>query len=208
MTSQQRRAALLALLATCACAGCAVDRPASPLIEAHLWKRAHPPVELSPGAKLDAGDELYMTVRSQRSLYLYVVNEDALRRRQILYPCRGWRRGHALASRRFHRLPPPLLGRATFWPVQTVTPHERLLVLGSGQPAAALEGAVLAAFDAPACAAPLDGSANRWLDGLIADSFGAARSPRDLRRGGWKEASSGQEGWMLAFDLAGPPGHG
>jgi hypothetical protein len=127
-----------------------------------------------------AGDELYMTLASRQTLYLYILNEDATHSRQILYPCREWSRNRPLAASRRLRLPPPLLGRETFWPVRTVTAHEHLLVLTSTQPVAPLEDAVLASSPESPCAAALNGGASRWLDELS-----AAGREDDRSRFGW-----------------------
>ncbi len=199
---------MAALLAGWTCLACAREADHSPPLRVQVWKRARPPVELAPGDPVAAGDQLYLTVIPRRAYYVYVVSEDAAGLRQILHPCRGSGRSLPLAAGRQHRLPRPVLGRESFWPVQVATPHERLLVLASARPAPPIEGAVQAAAGAPPCAAVLDGAAGRWLDGLVAISFGCPEAPSsDPRRGAWDADRAGEDGWMLAIDLAGRTDH-
>jgi hypothetical protein len=198
----------VALLPGGAFAGCAAERRADPSLVAHLWKRAQPPIELASGDHLAAGDQLYLTVVSGRTFFVYVINEDAGGKRQILYPCSGSSRNQPLSARQLYRLPLPLLGHETFWPVQQLTSHERMLVLATARPAEALEGAVLGGDGAPPCAAPLDRDANRWLDGLIAANLAARGAAPNGSLGFRKAAKVGEDRWMLAFDLAGLGDHG
>jgi hypothetical protein len=200
-------AAVAALLAAQLGTGCARRQPPEAELEARVWKRGEPATELASGASVRAGDELYMTldIASRRALYVYVLSEDANRVRQVLFPCRGWDRSRLLARR--VRLPPVLLGRETFWPVGTVTAHERLLVLGSARPVTALEEAV-AASGAPLCAAALGDAGARWLDDLRLAGLGSQKGARGLQRGSWRAGDSGQKGWILGFDFRGSESHG
>ena len=198
------------LLAGWTSAGCDAGAPPGPLLEAQLWKRAAPSIALASGDHLAAGDELFLTVLARRTVHLYVVSEDASGRRQLLYPCRRDGITPPLAAGRPHRLPRPLLGRETFWPVREVTPHERLLVLATRRPAAALEDALHAPEGAPPCALALAGEAWRWLDGLSVAAVPVRRQARTGEvAGSWvKPGVAGEEVWTLAVDLAGAPDHG
>jgi hypothetical protein len=197
-----------AVLAASSWASCAAPQRVAPPIEAHLWKRAHPPVELVLGGVVVPGDELYMTVSLRRAAYVYVIDDEGTGRRQIIFPCHAGQRSRALAPRRLYRLPPPLLGRESFWPAEAVAPRERLLVLAMAQPAAALEASLQAADDAQPCAAALAGSSQRWLEGLLSEGRGANGAPGDAGGGLWSMAPAGQEGSMLVFRLAGTGDHG
>ncbi|HVT60391.1 MAG TPA: DUF4384 domain-containing protein [Thermoanaerobaculia bacterium] len=210
MRAQRRFAAglLAALAAGWLCAGCAPGPGSAPQLEARLWKRARPPVELVAGDLVAAGDELYLTVIPRRTLYVYLLNRDARGERQILYPCRGWGRSRPLAGRLRHRLPPPLLGRETFWPVRAATADEHLLVLACARPAATLDEAVQAAAGTPPCAAPLGSDAGRWLEGLSLVDLSASGGPRGPHASSWRAQPSGEEGWLLDFNLVGAADHG
>jgi hypothetical protein len=197
------------LLVILACAGCGRDRGTEEQLLAQVWKRGEPARELRSGDSVAAGDELYMTltVLSRQPLHVYVLNEDARRARQLLYPCRGGERGRPLARRNV-RLPPALLGRETFWPLQTATPRERLLVLFATRPLPALEAAVPAAGAGPLCAAALSGNAGRWLEGLRIAGLAPQQSSRGAHRGSWEARESGEAGGMLSFDFVGSPDRG
>lgn len=157
------RAALLCLSLAWAC----VPPEPEPTLQTRLFKDGRPPVELTQGATIHAGDELYMTVTPQRNLYLYVINEDAAGVRTAIYPCRNWGRSRPLAAGRPHRLPPPLFGRQTFWPIQSMTSLERLLVLASTRSLDLLEPAVVASESPEPCASPVTAEANRSIEQLI-----------------------------------------
>lgn len=162
-----RHARTAALYAALACAACG---PAPEgVLQTQLFKNARPPVELASGDALIPGDELYLTISPLRDLYLYVVSENAAGERLVIYPCRNWGPSRPLGRGRLYRLPPPLFGRETFWPVGSLTSRERLRVIAGSRSIDFLESAVEAAESAPPCASPVPAEASRRLDELIRD---------------------------------------
>jgi Domain of unknown function (DUF4384) len=166
----RRPVPVLALAATL-CSGligasCA-DSTAELPLQVQLFKRGGSPVALVSGDDLSPGDELYLKVTAHRALYLYVISEDAAGERRLIFPCRTWSRSRALGAGRLYRLPPPLLGRETFWPVGSVTSRERLRVIASVRALELLESTVAAAENDPPCAAPITDETSRRIDGLL-----------------------------------------
>jgi hypothetical protein len=155
-------------------------------LQMRVFRNARPPVELIPGDTIAAGDELYMMVSTQRPSHVYVVSEDATSVRQIIFPCSTWRGNRRLEAGR-HRLPAPVLGSETFWPVTSVTPRERLLVISSPRPIPVLDSTVVSESTQP-CAAAVATEVSHWIDGLADDLH------RDV--------------WVSSFNLKGNAGHG
>lgn len=179
--------------------GCARE-PQAPRTE--LFRNAAVPIGLVSGDTVAAGDQLYLTVRTERPCFVYVVSEDDSGSRWMIHPCRGADgSGRALTAGRLHRLPLSVLGREAFWPVRSVTPRERLLVLASERPVAALDAAVTGAAGSEPCLARLDGVAGRWIERLAAAPGAMAPSLRPLR------ADDGSRVWLTAYALSGVPGH-
>lgn len=192
--------------APCAAALCAVLAAAWPgpkpeqVLRARLFKRSgeHGAVALLQGGTLAPGDELYMTVEARRALHVYVVSEDAAGERLLIYPCRIWGRSPRLAADQSHRLP----GREGFWPVRSVTPRERLLVIASSQPIDPLDALFVAEESPVPCAAPVRGEAGRWIEGLM-------NPPGGLAFGSLLKAwHRGPETWISTLDLKGSASHG
>lgn len=177
-----RAAALCGLLA---CTGCS-DVP-DQVLPMQLFKDARPPVELAQGATVAEGDDLFMIVEPQKTVYVYVISEDVARARTVIYPCRNWGRSRPLPAGRPYRLPSGLFGQGTSWEVQP-TSRERLLVLASAHPLDLLEPAVLASGNAQPCAVPVAAEVSRWIDGLI--------------------GGSGSGVWLSSFEMKGTAGHG
>lgn len=190
----------------CAAALCAVLLAAWPepkpdqVLRAQLFKRSgeYRSVELLQGDALVPGDELYMTVTARRALHVYVVSEDAAGERLIIYPCRTWGRSPRLRDGQPYRLP----GSEGFWPVRSVTPRERLLVIANSHAIDLLDAAFMAAESPEPCAAPVSGEASRWIDGLVAPqggfSFGSL----------WKAWARKPETWISTLELKGIASHG
>ena len=166
-----RRPVLVLALTTTLCSGLigtsCVDSPPEPPLQVQLFKRGGSPVALASGDDLTPGDELYLKVMAHRALYLYVISEDAAGERRVIFPCRTWSRSRALGAGRLYRLPPPLLGRETFWPVGSVTSRERLRVIASVRSLDLLESTVTAAENDPPCAAPVTDATSREIDELL-----------------------------------------
>jgi hypothetical protein len=171
------RTAVLCILL--ACAGCQTQPET---LQTRLFKRGQPPVELFPGATLTTGDELYLTVKTQRPLHVYVVSEDAAGDRRLIYPCSNWKRSQRLGAG-LHRLPPRLLERETFWQTGSLTARERLLVIASVRPVDLLDPTRVATASLQPCAAAIAAEASRWLDTWT------ARRNRDV--------------WISAYELQG-----
>lgn len=170
------------------------------VLQVQLFKQVgeHGAVELLAGDSLVPGDELYMTVKPRHALHLYVVSEDAIGERLLIYPCRIWGRSPRLAAHRPYRLP----GREWFWPVRSVTLRERLLVIASTRSIDLLDAAFTAAESPEPCAGPVSREASRWIDGLedppASFSLGAL----------WKPGDRNPETWISILDLKGAADHG
>lgn len=178
------RTAALCIVLFCAACGSKPER----VLQTRLFENAHPPVELASGDALVPGDELYLTVTPHRDLYLYVVSENTAGERLVIYPCRNWGRSRPFGEGRLYRLPPPLLGRETFWPVGSVTSRERLRVIAGLHSLDLLESTVEGAESPQPCASPVTAEASRWMDELI--------------RGGSREV------WISTYELKGAGSHG
>jgi hypothetical protein len=95
-----------------------------------------------------------------------------------------------------------------FWPVQSVTPSERMLVIASEKPLALLDTAVAAAASGPRpCAAPLNGGARSWMDRVAGEALGPAGRVSASRRVGRAEEGDDRV-WISAYDLKGGVRHG
>lgn len=158
----------------------------------------HEAVELLSGDSLVSGDDLYMTVTARDALHLYVVSEDTVGERLIIYPCRTWGQSPRLAANQLFRLP----GRELFWPVRSVTPRERLLVIASTRPIDLLNAAFTAAESPEPCAVPVSREASRWIDGLEKPPAGFSLDPL------WQPGDRNPETWISTLDLKGAADHG
>lgn len=179
LSGRRSRTAVLCVVLSCAGCSSEIDQ----VLQTQLFKGSRPPVELASGDALAPGDELYMTVSPRRNLYLYVVSENAAGERLVIYPCRNWSPSRPLGEGRLYRLPPPLFGRETFWPVGSLTSRERLRVIAGSRSIDFLESAVEAAESSPPCASPVPAEASRRIDRLI--------------------EAGGREVWISTYELKG-----
>lgn len=185
------------VLVSILCAGCSREPEHS--FEARLFKRAKPPIELVSGDTIAVGEELYLSVSTSRPLYFYVVSEDAVGERWVIYPCRTWSENRLLRTGRLYRLPLPVLGRPSFWQVRSATQRERILVLASERPVIALDAAVSASPISEPCTAILGSGAQGWVNRVM--------SVADTRRRTMRTEQEGQI-WISLYDLAGAAYHG
>lgn len=199
LRSDRHRTIAGVLLTSLLCAGCAQESERLP--EIRLFRQAKIPVELVSGDTIATGDRLYLTVITSRPFYIYVLSEDATGGRWIIHPCQRWGQSRPLGAGRLHRLPLPVLGQESFWPVRNVTRRERLLVLASERPFTALDAAARDALGPEPCVATLRGDAHGWFD-RAAESGASGRSGHRA----WR-ADTESRVWISTYDLAGALSH-
>ena len=94
---------------------------------------------LQEGARIRPGDELSMTLESQDSVYVYVLDEDSNGAVFVLFPVKGLERSNPLEPGVTHRLPGRMNAQALNWKVTSAGGRENILVLANREPLAALE---------------------------------------------------------------------
>jgi serine/threonine-protein kinase len=109
---------------------------------------------LAPGGRVEPGDDLYMSVESAESMFVYVLNEDDRGSIFILFPVPGLTPENPLPPGAAHRLPGRLGGEPVNWEVTSAGGEERIMVLASREPLANLE-TDLAGFPRAVTGAPI-----------------------------------------------------
>ena len=99
---------------------------------------------LAEGADLSLGDRIALRLRSDRPLYVYVVNTDEQGRAYALFPLPGLDLQNPLAPDVEHLLPGSVDGRPRFWGVDTPGGREHLLILASPERQAEFESEMAA----------------------------------------------------------------
>jgi serine/threonine protein kinase len=95
--------------------------------------------ELDPGARLSVDDAIGLRLRSDRDLYVYVLNEDDAGRTRLLFPLPWLQLRNPLPAMLEHRLPGVVDGEERAWAMSERAAQERLVVVASASPLPELE---------------------------------------------------------------------
>lgn len=109
-------------------------------VQAALYRRGAAGRErLLTGSRVSLGDELFLTFKGSRSLYVYVLNEDDVGEIYILFPVQASDLQNPLRAGETHRLPGSRVNKLLNWQISTVAGEESLLVIASPTRLEALE---------------------------------------------------------------------
>lgn len=89
------------------------------------------PEPLLPGSWVRPGDRLYLDVRAERPLHLYVLNEDSRGELNVLFPLAELERRNPLAAHEEVRIPGSSRGTEVHWQVSSTGGRERFLAVAS-----------------------------------------------------------------------------
>ena len=95
--------------------------------------------DLDPGARLGPNDAVGLRLRSDRTLHVYVLNEDDAGRTRLLFPLPWLESQNPLASGQEHRLPGRVDGEEQAWAMSEQAARERLVVIASPRAVPELE---------------------------------------------------------------------
>jgi serine/threonine protein kinase len=94
---------------------------------------------LVPGDRVKPGDQLSMTIQGSDSMYLYLLNEDAMGEVHVLFPLPGVAPGNPLSAGALHQLPGRQAGRRVYWTITSPGERESIIAFASPQAFPALE---------------------------------------------------------------------
>ncbi len=108
-----------------------------------LWRAAaggdHP---LTAGERIALGDNLYLTLRSEVPVHLYVINQDSSGEMSLLFPVEGSQWANPLKPGRTYRIPGEKIWQYDAWEVSSAGGDESFQVIASRQPLVELESAL------------------------------------------------------------------
>jgi eukaryotic-like serine/threonine-protein kinase len=157
--------------AVAAAPGGTAPAPAPPRVTATLWRgRDGLDGVLADGDAVRPGDHLWLEFEGDEPLHVYVLDEDARGETFALFPIPGTALVNPLPAGRPQRLPGTREGAPFDWVVTSAGGGERLLIVASRRPLAALEQALAAvpaaADDRPVAYAEVSGEALAALRGI------------------------------------------
>ncbi|HEY6572810.1 MAG TPA: protein kinase [Candidatus Eisenbacteria bacterium] len=97
---------------------------------------------IAAGAHVEPGDRLSMFIRGSDSMFVYILNEDAMGEVVGLYPIPGLVPTNPLEGHSRHRLPGDLGSEVFYWTVTSVGEREAIIAIGSRGPIVGLEEAI------------------------------------------------------------------
>jgi len=112
-------------------------------VESAIFREGQPgeagDVRLATGGRVRPGDKLYMEVQGSEEMHVYVLNEDEMGRKYLLFPLQGLETGNPVPGGMRQHLPGVLDGEKQFWVVTSAGGTERFLLVASRDPVVALE---------------------------------------------------------------------
>lgn len=170
---------------------------------------------VGPGTRVAPGDQLSLLIRNSDSMYVYVLNEDAVGEVNGLYPIPGLQPANPLQARMEHRLPGDLGGEVVYWNVTSAGGRESIVAIGSRTPLRELEAAIadfpVATPGKPIRFGRVDPMALRTLRGLGSGSTlppPAGEAKRRLDAAVAALAETGRQTgdvWVWSIELENPP---
>jgi hypothetical protein len=104
-------------------------------VEASLFRLGQGTEErLLPGAILAPGDKLFLEINGSRPMHVYVLNEDEMGGKYLLFPLPDLDRQNPLAPSESHRLPGTVGDLPHYWDVTRAGGEELVLVIASLDP--------------------------------------------------------------------------
>ena len=145
---------------------------------------------LDDGDSVQPGEHLALELRSDESLYVYVLNEDEQGEIFVLFPVVGSQLENPLAAGISHRLPGELAGTSFDWVVTSAGGREHFLTVASRRPLQVLE-AQLRDMQSTSAARPIeyarlsenDVRALRGVGGMLPTPVSAADAPSGQLQG-------------------------
>ncbi len=108
-----------------------------------LWRAAadgdHP---LAAGERIAVGDDLYLTLRTEVPVHLYVINRDSSGETSLLFPVEGAQWTNPLKPGRTYRVPGEKTWQYDAWEVSSAGGDESFQVIASIEPLVELESAL------------------------------------------------------------------
>jgi len=140
---------------------------------------------LEPGARVQPGDSLYMTVRGEQSMHLYVLDEDDRGGLFVLFPVAGLDIRNPLAARMPLRIPGTRHGSTVDWQVSDAGGRETIVAVASPTPIVELERAIAALpggdASANASAGP-EGDRSRGIGSMVEEPLSASGAAARITR--------------------------
>ncbi|HMB67678.1 MAG TPA: DUF4384 domain-containing protein, partial [bacterium] len=172
-------------------------------------------LRLRPGARLEAGDELFLEVRGTRDMWTYVFSEDDAGEMYVLFPLEGCDVANPLPADRTTRLPGTFDRKPGKWTATSSGGREHLFVVASTSPLNELEDEIARAPQAsPGTPVHLGAESVRRLGvrrgiGGVAldeapDSGGGSALARLFRE--FAERSGDENLWTWSITLENPEG--
>lgn len=193
------------------------DPELAPTVAARLFRESGGRAfALSPGARVSAGDELFLSLRATDDLYLYVLDEDEQGEIYVLFPLAGSELRNPLAGGTTHRVPGTRAGSELNWQVSSAGGREHLILIASRGRLVELERSLAAlaeAGEANAGARRLPPTALATLRGIggLIESAGVAptaesQEPHRLSRlvSELTEVESMDKLWIRKIELDNP----
>jgi hypothetical protein len=109
-------------------------------LDATFWKRTTDggAVPLAAGDAIGVGDGVFLDLGLERSLHVYVVNQDDTGAAWLLFPLPGYELQNPVPEGS-HRLPGRWMGRSFLWEISSAGGNERFYLVTSPEPVAELE---------------------------------------------------------------------
>jgi serine/threonine protein kinase len=109
-------------------------------VDASLFRQeSNSLTELFPGARVQVDDRLYLELESTKSLYVYVINQDARGRAALLFPVKGLTPANPIEPSQKQHLPGFRGDEQVFWRVTSAGERELFLIIASRDPLEDLE---------------------------------------------------------------------
>ena len=173
---------------------------------------------LHPGGRVNAGDQVFLEIRSAARMHVYVLNEDEDGRVVVMFPLPSLDLANPLSPHAMHRLPGSVAGEPKYWDIGGARGRETFLVIASRSELTEFQASLGEARRADAGAAAVDmdraeGAIRTILRGVTGISSAtddeashATRRLFGLTRGLADKAASGEGVWMWMLELenAGP----
>ncbi|MDX1388769.1 MAG: serine/threonine-protein kinase, partial [Acidobacteriota bacterium] len=110
-------------------------------VEASIFRLGEGTEErMRPGGQVVLGDQLFLELSASRETYVYVINEDDVGNKYLLFPLPTLDLKNPLAAGATHRLPGTIEGEPFYWDVSNVGGEELILVIASLERQTDLEG--------------------------------------------------------------------